>query len=201
MVLLPVEGVLRRARCSRTPSVTARRFWSVLRCAGTDDSPSAAPSPSQCGRSTPAAADVEGPLPSPGAIAGSWTPPLSRPPISSSAAASTAALGRSAIVSGSARPSSCMACRRWSDVGPADEEPASDAVERGLAVLRGDDRFGDVQREGDHAGEHQQPSSWTQLLRTGSVRGQVPDPEEQADHRQVHRRRDQWSHIGGYPEP
>ena len=43
----------------------------------------------------------------------------------------------------------------WADFGPADQQQRADSVERGLAILAGDQRIGDVQGQGGEAGEDQ----------------------------------------------
>ncbi len=64
------------------------------------------------------------------------------------------------------------------DLGPSDQEEGSAGVEGGFAVVAGDEGFGDVQRQGDQAGEDEQPPRGADHIGGPVVQGQIPGAQK-----------------------
>jgi hypothetical protein len=84
---------------------------------------------------------------------------------------------------------------------PADQQKRPNCVERRLPVLTRNERLCHVQREGDHAGEDQQPTRWLQYLYGGTSACQVPRTKQKSEDRKIDCRRYKRGHPGRYTKP
>jgi hypothetical protein len=74
----------------------------------------------------------------------------------------------------------------WTHLCPPDQQQWADGVERGLPDLASDERIGDVERQGDDAGEDQEAAGWPELIRRCAVEGEMAGTQQEAQDRQVH---------------
>jgi hypothetical protein len=69
---------------------------------------------------------------------------------------------------------------------PSDQQQWADGVERGLPQLTGDERIGDIGRQGDDAGEDQEATSVPDLVRCRAVQREVPGAKQETEDGHVH---------------
>ncbi|MCK9904984.1 hypothetical protein MXD63_33785 [Frankia sp. Cpl3] len=67
------------------------------------------------------------------------------------------------------------------DVGPADQQAATDSIERGTTVVAFDDRFRGVQGKGDETAKDQEALRGSDLILAGTSKSQLAGRNEQSD--------------------